>query len=280
MLVSQPFCCPLEETIITQQLESRSPSSQEGIPYLTVVIPAYNEAARLPQTLQKVTDYLARCPYSTELLVVDDGSTDNTVAQAEAIADQHENVWVIQNDHRGKAYTVRTGMLAGTGDYILFSDADLAVPIEELEKLLPYFDEGFDVVIASREGQGARRIGEPFYRHLMGRVFNFVVRFFAVGGFQDTQCGFKIFRRAVAHDLFNRVQLYGEDARQLSGAAVTGFDVEVLFLALKCGYKVKEVPTKWIYGTETKVNPIRDGWRNFKDVVTVRWYDFTGRYKS
>jgi len=270
----------VEKKIIDQQAQMQPPSAQDETPYLSVVIPAYNEETRLPATLHQVVDYLSQQPYPTEILVVDDGSTDDTVRQAETLAQQHSNLRVIRNDHRGKGYTVRTGMLASTGQHILFSDADLAVPIEEIEKLMPYLEGGYDVVIASREGQGARRIGEPFYRHLMGRGFNFIIRLFTLGGFQDTQCGFKAFRREAAHDIFSQVQLYGEEAKLLKGAAVTGFDVEVLFLAVKRGYKTKEVPVKWIYGTETKVNPIKDTWRNFKDVIMVRWYDLTGRYNN
>ncbi|RME42720.1 MAG: glycosyltransferase family 2 protein, partial [Caldilineae bacterium] len=258
-----------EGTISSQPTES---------PYLSVVIPAYNEAVRLPRTLTTVLDYLEQQPYRVEVLVVDDGSTDNTVALAEEIARQHPNVRIIRNDHRGKGYTVRTGMLAGQGKYLLFSDADLAVPIEEVEKLLPHLEAGYDVVIGSREGQGARRIGEPGYRHLMGRIFNLLIRLITLGGFQDTQCGFKAFRREAAHTLFRHAQLYGEDAQPLTEAAVTGFDVEILFLAVKYGYRVKEIPVKWIYGTETKVNPLKDSWRNLKDVVNVRINDMRGRY--
>lgn len=249
-------------------------------PHLSIVIPAYNEAVRLPKTLHTILDYLAKQPYKSELIVVDDGSTDNSVALAEEIAQNHSELRVIKNDHRGKGYTVRTGMLAGNGKYVLFSDADLAVPIEEIEKLLPHLEAGYEVVIGSREGQGARRIGEPFYRHLMGRIFNFIIRMITLGGFQDTQCGFKAFQREAAQVLFKQAQLYGEDAPQITGAAVTGFDVEILFLAIKAGYKAKEVPVKWIYGTETKVNPIKDSWRNFKDVVSVRLNDLAGRYNS
>lgn len=265
--------------IITQQPNSLPSTAGEATPYLSVIVPAYNEEVRLLSTLEKIVAYLDQQPYQAELLIVDDGSTDRTVAQAEIVANKHAQARLIKNDHRGKAYTVRTGMLAGQGDLILFSDADLAVPIEELEKLLPFFDEGYDIVIASREGQGARRIGEPAYRHFMGRVFNMVIRIFTMGHFQDTQCGFKIFRQEVARDLFNRVQLYGDNAAVLTEAAVTAFDVELLFLAIKFGYKVKEVPVKWIYGTETKVNPLVDSWRNFKDVLRVRLYDWAGRYQ-
>lgn len=225
--------------------------------------------------------FVSRLPYPAEVIVVDDGSEDRTAEVAERFAKTlAPMVRLIRNDHRGKGYTVRTGMLAAQGEYILFSDADLATPIEQWDKLRPYFDKGYDVVIGSREGFGARRVGEPWYRHIMGRVFNYLVRLVALGGFQDTQCGFKAFRREVAHDLFRRVQLYGEGAQQVKGAALTGFDVEVLFLARKYGYKVKDVPVEWHYGTHTKVNPVRDSIRNFKDVWAVRINDWRGRYNS
>ncbi len=247
-------------------------------PYLSVVIPAYNEAARLPITLQQIVTYLETQPYPADVLVVDDGSSDDTVAVAEEIAAQHPIVSVIKNDHRGKGYTVRTGMLAGTGKFILFSDADLAVPIEETAKLLPHLENGYEVVIGSREGQGAERIDEPWHRHFMGRVFNFFIHLIALRGIQDTQCGFKAFSRTAAQTLFNSVRLYGENAGLLTEAAVTGFDVEVLFLAVKFGYRIKEVPVKWIYGEETKVNPLKDSWRNLKDIIAVRLNDLTGKY--
>ncbi len=233
----------------------------------------------MPDTLETVLNYCYRKPYAVEIIVVDDGSDDNTAAIAEEFAEEHACLRVIRNAHRGKGYTVRTGMLQGRGDYILFSDADLAVPIEEFERLQPYLEEGYEVAIGSREGQGARRIGEPFYRHVMGRVFNALVRAVTVGGFQDTQCGFKVFTREASYVLFQQAQLYGENAPKLHTAAVTSFDVEILFLAVKHGYRVKEVPIKWIYGTETKVNPITDSWRNFKDVMQVRWNDITGKYR-
>lgn len=243
-----------------------------------MVIPAYNEALRLPDTLKIVVDYLETQSYTAEVLVVDDGSSDDTVALAETVAKEHPIIRVIKNDHRGKGYTVRSGMLAANGKYILFSDADLAVPIEETAKLLPFFEKGYDVVIGSREGQGAQRIDEPWHRHFMGRGFNFLIHLIALRGFHDTQCGFKAFTHQATHDLFNRVKLYGDDADILTEAAVTGFDVEILFLAVKVGYKVKEVPVKWIYGEETKVNPLKDSWRNLIDIITVRWNDIKGKY--
>jgi dolichyl-phosphate beta-glucosyltransferase len=252
-------------------------------PYISVVIPAYNEESRLPATLKRVTEYLAQQSYTSEVLLVDDGSSDNTVsvsrAAFEALPDCIQ-CRVIENDHRGKGYTVRTGMLAAAGRYVLFSDADLATPIEELERMLAHLEAGADVVIGSREGLGAERLAEPWYRHLMGRIFNLMVRLIAGANYQDTQCGFKAFTSDAAQDLFGRLRLYGANAEVIQGAAVTAFDVEVLFLADKLGYEVREVPVRWSYGDATKVSPLRDSIRNFRDVVRVRLNDLRGVYRE
>jgi dolichyl-phosphate beta-glucosyltransferase len=247
-------------------------------PLLSIVIPAYNEQRRLPQTLARILAYREAEGLDAELLIVDDGSRDRTLELARASAAGQRGVRVIANDHRGKGYAVRSGMLAADGRYLLFSDADLATPIEEWPKLYAQLRGGADIAIGSREGVGARRLGEPFHRHFMGRVFNTIVRAVAVGGIQDTQCGFKAFRREVARDLFSSVRLYGPDAPQLAGAAVTAFDVELLFLARKRGYRVAEVPVEWHYGSETKVDPLRDSLRNLRDVLAVRWNDLRGYY--
>ncbi|MGQ9585708.1 MAG: dolichyl-phosphate beta-glucosyltransferase [Anaerolineae bacterium] len=247
-------------------------------PFLSVIIPAYNEQARLSGTLEQVLAYLQGRDYAWEVIVVDDGSEDRTVQIAERFAQETPNVRVIRNPHRGKGYTVRTGMLTGRGTYILFSDADLATPIEEAEKLISSLEQGYDVAIGSREGRGSVRYEEPWFRHFIGRVFNLLVRLVAVGGFQDTQCGFKAFRRQAAHDICASLRLYGEDAREIRGGAVTAFDVEMLFLALKKGYKVKEVPVVWRYGKNSKVNPLRDSLRMFRDVLNVRLNDWRGVY--
>lgn len=247
-------------------------------PYLSVVIPAYNEAARLPVTLNKVMSYLEGCEHTYEVIVVDDGSEDRTADIVEEQGRDHDHLRVIRNPHRGKGYAVRTGMLAAAGRYVLYSDADLSAPIEEVSKLLPYLEGKFDVAMGSREGVGARRYDEPNYRHIMGRVFNGVVRLVALPQFNDTQCGFKAFRRDVAQELFSSLHLYGENAGYIKGAMVTGFDVEVLYLALKWGYKVKEVPVHWYYAPTSKVNPVKDSYRNFRDVVKVRWNDARGIY--
>ncbi len=247
-------------------------------PFLSVVIPAYNEERRLPQTLQSVVDYLARQSYTSEVIVVDDGSGDNTAQVVESFRVAHPTVALIRNDHRGKGYAVRAGMLAARGHIILFSDADLSTPIEEIAELLPWFERGYGIVIGSREGAGAKRIKEPFYRHVMGRVFNFVVRLLAVRGIDDTQCGFKAFRDDVAREIFARTHLYRDNSQPVTGAMVTAYDVEVLFLGQKLGHKIKEIPVEWQYGTESKVNPLKDSWRNFRDVALVRWNDLRGRY--
>lgn len=247
-------------------------------PLVSVVIPAFNEERRLPQTLARVTAYFAGQKYPSEIIVVDDGSADDTARVVEGFAAEHPTVRLIRNDHRGKGYTVRTGILSARGHIVLFSDVDLSTPIEDIEKLLPWFEHGYDIVIGSREGVGAKRVQEPFYRHIMGRVFNGIVQLLTVRGIEDTQCGFKAFRDEVAQDVFGRMRLYGENAKAVQGAMVTAFDVEVLFLGAKAGYRIKEVPVQWRYGTETKVNPVKDSWRNFRDVLLVRWNDMHGRY--
>jgi dolichyl-phosphate beta-glucosyltransferase len=244
------------------------------IPFLSIVIPAYNEERRLPATLNSVMSYLTRQAYSSEVLVVDDGSSDRTAE----VAAKHPGVTVLRCDHRGKGFAVRAGALAARGAYVLLCDADLAVPIDEWEKMYARLMAGYDVAIGSREGLGASRKGEPWYRHVMGRVFNLIIRGVAITGIDDTQCGFKAMGRAVAQDLFRRVRIYGEDAPVVRGAAVTAYDVELLFLARRRGYRIAEVPVLWNYGTETKVSPVRDSLRNLRDVLTVRLNDLRGRY--
>jgi dolichyl-phosphate beta-glucosyltransferase len=258
-------------------------------PFLSLVIPTYNEEKRLTETLQTVTSYLAKQEYLSEVIVVDDGSTDGTRKLARSFIAQHNEqrgpagptpIRLVENDHRGKGYTVRTGMLSGEGKYILFTDADLATPITEVGKMIGALEAGKDIAIGSREGIGAVRINEPFHRHLMGRIFNLLVRLLSGLAYQDTQCGFKGFRREVAQDLFSRVQLYGADAQRIKGGAVTGFDVEVLYLALHSGYSIEEIPVRWQYGAESKVNPLLDSARMFRDVIRIWWMARKGVYKA
>ncbi len=249
-------------------------------PYLSLVIPAYNEGLRLGTSLSTVVDYLQAQPYHWELLIVDDGSSDETLTLANTFASAHPDlpITVIANPHRGKAYTVRTGIRQAHGIIVGFTDADLATPINTLDIVLDRFAERADVVIGSRESAGAIRHDEPFYRHLMGRVFNGLVQIVALPGIQDTQCGFKFFRQPVAQAIFTATRLYDEDTTAPQGAAVTGFDVELLYLARRHGYQIVEVPIIWQYVAESKVNPLRDTLRNLRDLLQVRLNSLRGYY--
>jgi len=249
----------------------------DKMPYLSVIIPAYNEEPNFKKaTIDQVPKYLAKQNYSWEILIVDDGSEDETAKLAQDFAKKHRNVKVIKNPHQGKAETVKTGVQEAEGELILFTDFDQATPISEIEKLLPYFPK-YDIVIGSRQLPGAKREKEPIYRHLMGLGFNLVVQAIAVRGIWDTQAGFKCFKSEVAKELFEKLKVYGV-GKKVKGALVTAFDVELLFLAKKRGYKIKEVPIVWHHVATTRVSPIKDSLRMFRDVVRVRFNDLQGVY--
>jgi len=254
-----------------------SASSQ---PFLSVVVPAYNEETRLPQTLIEVTAYLKIQGYSWEIVVVDDGSLDRTAEVVEDFIREYPGVSLLRKEHRGKASAITSGLFAAKGEIVLFCDADLSVPIQELDKVLPLFNDGYDIVIGSREMPGARRYGEPYYRHIMGRVFNYLVTLLAVRGFRDTQCGFKALRASVAQSLFRLMKLYRADGVPIKGPMVTGFDVELLFLAKKQGYRTAEVPVQWYYAAGSKVDPLRDTFRMLGDILRVRMNDLSGKYNA
>jgi dolichyl-phosphate beta-glucosyltransferase len=246
---------------------------------LSIVVPAYNERQRIGATVARISDFMNAQPYAAELLVVDDGSDDGTADMVEAMRNgASPPVHVLRGQHRGKAYTVRTGMLAARGRYVLFSDADLSTPIEEVSGFLPYFEDGYDVVIGSREAPGAQRFDEPATRHVMGRIFTRTVQIVTGQRFEDTQCGFKAFTREAAQRIFSRVQLYGANSPVIKRSRVTGFDVELLFIARKLGLRIREVPVRWYYSPGSKVDPLRDSFQNLLDVLKVRLYDFQGRY--
>jgi len=250
-------------------------------PEISVIIPTYNEEKRgIKKNLAVVVDFLEGEEYNYEVIVADDGSTDNTVTVVEKFAQDKERVGVLKLPHRGKGATVRDGMLQAKGKYILFSDADLATPIEELKRLLNWVKEqGFDLAIASREGIGARRENEPWYRHFLGRGFNFLVKLIALRGIEDTQCGFKLFKAAAAKEILKRLQIYGqEETEELTQPYLGAFDVEILFLAQKLGYKIKEVPVTWHYAATQQLDPLRDSLRMARDVLMVRVNDLRGRY--
>jgi glycosyltransferase involved in cell wall biosynthesis len=247
---------------------------------LTVVVPAYNEAARLPRTLQEMVRYFVGQAYEWRICVVDDGSSDATRDLCLEWARREPRISVIANDHRGKAFAVRTGVLAASTCYVAFSDADMSVPIAEIERLLAELAAGADVAFGSREGPGARRYGEPVYRHVMGRVYNQLYRHTLLPGIQDAQCGFKAFRAEVAHDLFRRMRVYGGDAPPIKGSMVTGFDTELLYLARRRDYRIVEVGVDWYYGKASKVRPLHDTVRMITDVFKILANARAGRYDA
>lgn len=254
-------------------------TSQQDAPSLSLVIPAYNEAPRIQGTIVTAAAWLCQQPYPTELIVVDDGSSDETATLAAEALAMIPAGYLVRVPHGGKAAAVRAGMLSSTMEQIAFSDADLATPLDYLNDLRGAVDQGADVAIGSREGEGAGRIGEPSYRHLMGRVFNGLVRLLLVPGIHDTQCGFKLFRAPVARDILRRSRLYAGEPRDVSGPRVTAFDVELLVIAQVRGYRIAAVPVLWTYGAGSKVRPAHDTWHNLRDVLHV-WIDAKrGRYQ-
>lgn len=245
-------------------------------PFLSVVVPAYNEEVNVKSGKpDKIYSYLKKQEYGWEIIFVDDGSTDNTASLLEEFSKKDNRIYLIKNPHQGKAATVTTGVLSAHGKVILFSDTDLATPIEEIEKFLPYFDEGFDVAIGSRRG----RAGAPLVRKIM--AFGFVVLRTIVLRlpFSDTQTGFKAFKRESARRIFSKLKIFGKGGI-ISGAAVkAGFDLEVLYVARKLGYKIKEVSVVWHHPGTTRVNPIKDSIDGFRDMLRIRWYAMRGEYK-
>ena len=242
-------------------------ASRRGL--LSVVIPAFNEAARIGPNLQRVFSYLDSQGCRAEVLVVSDGSADGTEQQVLQLAKGRHDVSVIENGvNRGKGFSVRRGVLEASGSLILFCDADGSTPIEELDKLLAAIDAGCDVAIGSRAlPQSDIRQAQPLWRETMGRIFNGFVQVTALPGIRDTQCGFKCFTREAARLIFPRQRIDR-----------FGFDVEVLWLARKLGLRIAEVPVAWIDHPGSTVHPVRDSSRMLVDVVRVRLHDMRGDY--
>jgi dolichyl-phosphate beta-glucosyltransferase len=235
----------------------------------SIVIPAYNEGSRLGETLEKVLGYVRAQGWNAEVIVVNDGSRDNTAEMVREFAARDPLLRLVENPgNRGKGYAVRNGMVKARGEVMVFSDADLSSPIEEMPKLLEALAAGADIAIGSRwlraELQTRR---QSLHRQLFGRVFNLLLRIILGLRFKDTQCGFKAFTRRAAQTILplQRIERWG-------------FDPEILFLARKFGFRVEEVPVLWGHSGDTRIHPFVDGARMFQEMVRIRWYDLTGKY--
>jgi glycosyltransferase involved in cell wall biosynthesis len=235
-------------------------------PFLSIIIPAYNEEHRLPSALEQVAEFIHQQSYVTEVLIVENGSDDQTLPIAQAFAREHFSFHVLR-ESRGKGRAVRRGMLEASGAYRFMCDADLSMPIGEINGFLPPALQDFDLAIGSREAPGAVRYEEPLYRHLGGRLINLMIQSLAIPGVQDTQCGFKCFRASIAKDLFSHQTLTG-----------WSFDIELLYVARRRGYHIVEVPIPWYFNPESKLNVVLDAVRMGLDILKIRRNAMQGVY--
>jgi dolichyl-phosphate beta-glucosyltransferase len=238
-------------------------------PFISIVIPAYNESARIGKSLGEVLRVVRERAWHAEVLVVNDGSTDGTAAVVAEFAQLNPEIRLLNNlENRGKGFSVRHGVLNAVGEVVMFTDADLSAPMEEAERLLEALRQGADIAIGSRWLQSKRQTHkQPIYRQFFGRCFNAITRLIMGLPFADTQCGFKAFRRPVAQTIF-----------QLQRIERWGFDPELLFIALKRGYKVQEVPVTWGHDERSRLSYIKDGIKMLEDIAYIRWEAFAGAY--
>jgi glycosyltransferase involved in cell wall biosynthesis len=238
-------------------------------PKYSIVIPAFNESRRIPATLQAVVSFIRAQPWQAEVIVVNDGSTDATAQVVRDFARQAPEVRLIENPgNQGKGYSVRNGMLQAAGEVVMFTDSDLSAPIEEAERLFAAINAGADIAIGSRWLESGRQTHrQPLYRQFFGRCFNAVTRMVMGLHFADTQCGFKAFTRAAAQTVF-----------QLQTIERWGFDPEILFIALKRGFRVVEVPVSWAHDERTRMSYIKDGMKMLEEIAIIRWNALTGHY--
>lgn len=248
--------------------------------FLSVVIPSFDEMVNLQKgTLNKIAHFLSKKNYEYEVIIVDDGSTDGSVAFVGNFIKENSCFRLIQNPHLGKAGAVTTGVLEAKGECVLFTDMDQATPIEEVDKLLPYFSQNYDIVIGSRN---SRRKGAPWTRLLMARGM-MILRALIVGisGISDTQCGFKMFKHNAGYRIFSKIKEIHKGFREISGSSVTaGFDVELLYIAQKMGYKIKEVSVEWLYVETRRVSPISDSINGLKELLSIKINAIIGKYKD
>jgi dolichyl-phosphate beta-glucosyltransferase len=238
-----------------------------SIPLVSIIIPVYNEEERLPGTLREVTAFLDAQSYQSEIIVVENGSQARSLEIARQFASRVPYLRAFHEEQRGKGLAVRRGMAEALGEYCFMCDADLSMPITEVNCFLPPKMTNIDIAIASREAPGAVRYHEPQYRHITGRLFNTVVRLLALPGIQDSQCGFKCFRAPVAAEIF-------------PSATVTGwtFDVEILYIARRRGYRIVEIPIPWYYSSNSKVSILRDMYKVTRELIQIRLNGMRGLY--
>jgi dolichyl-phosphate beta-glucosyltransferase len=235
--------------------------------FLSIIIPAHNEEKRLPSTLEQIFAYLNDQSYSSEVIIVENGSSDGTLDVAQKFAASHSNLVVIREEQSGKGNALRRGVLEAHGDYRFICDADLSMPVSELSKFLPPALHDFDLAVASREAKGSIRYNEPPYRHWGGRAINLVIRALILPGLHDTQCGFKCFRAETAEKLFRQQTLKG-----------WSFDIELLYIARQKKMRIKEIPIQWYFGADSKVNAVRDALRMIGDILRIHINSWRGRY--
>ena len=238
-------------------------------PFLSIIIPAHNEAERLPSSLEAVKRFISSLPFETEVIVVENNSSDATAEIVREWMKTMPQLRLISLAQPGKGNAIRSGMLAAQGDYRIMADADFSMPVEEIRKFLSGGKPLAPVAIASREAPGSKRIGEPFYRHLIGRVYNFLVRMLVLPGLQDTQCGFKCFSAEAARAIFPLQRLEG-----------WSFDVEVLTIARQLGFEIKQVPITWHYQPGSRMHLLGDSLQMAKDLFTIRHYKKKGLYNA
>ena len=257
---------PLGEVKQTDQAESAATK-----PYLSIVIPVYNEEKRIGPSLDKILAYLADKPWTREVVLVDDGSHDGGIELArQKLADKIPLRVISYGGNRGKGYALKEGMLAADGEYILFTDADLSTPIEELDKMWPWFEQGYDIVQGSRKTAGATvEQHQPWLRENMGKAFTWLSNVIAQVHVSDVTCGFKCYTRSTAHDLYSCQQVFN-----------WSFDAEIIHLARRAGYRLKEVPVRWHDERGTKVHLVRDSVNSFRGLLTIRWNGWRGRYSK
>ena len=245
--------------------------------FLSVVVPAYNEEYNLRTgVLESVYGYLKKQDYIWEIIIVDDGSSDKTAELVEKYIEGKKNMFLMKQPHRGKGPTVIVGMLKSKGEIIIFSDIDQATPIDQIEKIIPLFTQKkFDVVIGARKG----REGAPIIRKIMAYGFSILRYLFLQIPFKDTQCGFKAFKNEASKEIFKKLKVFKENGKMQGASVSAGFDLEILYIARKLGYKITDVPVDWHHKEGTKVNPIKDSYEGLRDLLKVRINALRGMYK-